>query len=82
MISKKLAPQVKLFQKSDFLRPHFGGFLENGLKKLRETKLRSKLNNFTQKLDFDVLWFRRREYKIYKEKTESKKTSLRPKVGW
>ena len=34
-------------------------------KKFRETKLRLQLINFTQKLDIDVLWFRRRRpYKI------------------
>ena len=33
--------------------------------------MRLQLNNFTQKLDFDVLWFRRRRaYKIWEEKKE------------
>ena len=41
-------------------------------KKFRGTKLRLQLNNFTQKLDFDVLWFRRRAYKILEEKKEKK----------
>ena len=29
-------------------------------KKFREKKMRLQFNNFTQKLDIDVLWFRRR----------------------
>ena len=41
--------------------------------KFREKKLRLQLNNFTQKLDFDVLWFRRRRaYKIEEEKKGKK----------
>ena len=31
-----------------------------------EIKLSLQLNNFVQKLDFGVLWFRRRAYKLYK----------------
>ena len=33
-------------------------------KKFQETKLRLQVNNFKQKLDFGVLWYRRRAYKI------------------
>ena len=36
--------------------------------RLCETKLLLKLNNFTPKLDFDVLSFRKRAYKILEEK--------------
>ena len=36
--------------------------------------MRLQLNNFTQKLDFDVLWFRRRRaYKIQEEKKGKKR---------
>ena len=36
--------------------------------------MRLQLNNFTQKLDFDVLWFRRRRaYKNEKEKKGKKR---------
>ena len=38
----------------------FGDSRGSRPKKLRETKLRLQLNNFTQKLDFDVLWFKGR----------------------
>ena len=38
-------------------------------KKFQEIKLRLQFNSFTHKLDFDVLWFRRRRvYKIQEEK--------------
>ena len=63
-----------------------GGFWKSGSEKFRETKLRLQLDNFTQKLDLDVLQFRRRRaYKIQekkKEKKGKKKTSSRLKVGW
>ena len=52
--------------KNCFLGPHFGG-VPGGVapKKFQKTQLRMYLNNFTQKLDFYVLWFRRtRAYKI------------------
>ena len=40
-------------------------------KKFLETQLQMYLNNFTQKLDFYVLWFRRTwAYKIWEEKKE------------
>ena len=43
----------------------FGGLRMSGTQNFRGTKLRLQLNNFAQKLDFDVLWFRRgRAYKI------------------
>ena len=43
-------------------------------KKFQERKLRLQLNNFTRKLDFDVLWFRRRRaYKNQEEKKRKKK---------
>ena len=50
-----------------------------------------QLNNFTQKLDFDILWFRRRVHKIQKKKGKKgekkkekvKKPHRRQKwVGW
>ena len=56
-----------------------GGSRESGPKKFRETKLRLALSNVTQKLDFDVLRFRRRAYKILRQKKE-KKFGL--KMGW
>ena len=55
--------------------PHFEG-VTGGVapKTFREKKLRLQLNNFTQKLDFEVLWFRRRRaYKNYEEKKRKKK---------
>ena len=66
LISKKTGTLAWGVQKIDFLGPHFGG-VPGGVapKKFQETQLRMYLNNFTQKLDFYVLWFRRtRAYKI------------------
>ena len=62
-------------EKIDFLGPNFGGVPgEVAPKKFREKKSRLQLNNFTQKLDFDVLWFRRRRaYKNQKEKKGNKR---------
>ena len=63
---KKTGTLAWAVQKFDFLGPHFGG-VPGGVapKKFQETQLRMYLNNFTQKLDFYVLWFRRtRAYKI------------------
>ena len=72
-------------QKIDFL----GGFWGSGPQKIQETKLRLQLNNFTQKLDFDVLWFRRRAHKIYEEKKRKNKKKIQKqkkliaaKCGW
>ena len=56
LISKETITLAFAIQKIDFWGFRFG----IGPKKLQETKLRLQLNNFTQKLDFDVLWFRRR----------------------
>ena len=53
-----------------FWAPFQGGSRWSCPKKFREKKLRLQLNNFTQKLDFDVLWFRRRPYENYEEKKE------------
>ena len=51
--------------------------------KIWEKKLRLQLNNFTQKLDFNVLWLGEELTKIRKKKRKKKKgTSSRPKVGW
>ena len=72
----------------DFLGPHFGGVSVELPKKFREKKLRLQLNNFTKKLDFHVLWFRRREEqrtKIRKKKNEKKKKKThrgQKWVGW
>ena len=79
-----------MFKKLIFWGPILGGFPVELPKKIQEKKLRLQLNNFTQKLDFDVMWFRRRrahknqeEKKGKKRKKEKKeKTSSRPKVGW
>ena len=61
----------------DFLGPHFGGFPVGCPKKFRENKLRLQLNTFTQKVDFDVLWFRRkRAYKNQEEKKGTKEINL------
>ena len=38
-----------------------------------------QLYNLTQKLDFDVLWFRRRTYKIWEEKKKKKKKLIAAK---
>ena len=56
LISIKTSALAEAAQEIDFLEAHFGGFTVE----FRETKLRLQLNNFTQKLDFDVVWFRRR----------------------
>ena len=65
-IKNKTAPLLEPFKKLNFggstLGAVSGGAAPN---KFRVTKLRLQLNNFTQNLDFDVLWFRRRRaYKI------------------
>ena len=58
---QKTSAVAGVVQKIDYL----GGFQGSGPKKFRETKLRLHFNNFTQKLDFSVLWFwRKRAYKI------------------
>ena len=46
-----------------FWGPILGGLPVELPQKISEEKLRLQLNNFIQKLDFDVLWFRRRAYK-------------------
>ena len=69
----------------DFLILILRGFRCSGLKTFLETKLRLQLNRFTQKLDFDVLWFSKRTaYKILENKKQKtkKKNSSRPKMGW
>ena len=79
-MSKKLAPKLELFKKLIFRGPIFSVSPGSRPKKLRETKLRLQLNNFTQKLDFDVLWFRGRAFKTKEEKKGKKSSRL--KVGW
>ena len=63
LISKKTSTLAGAVQKIDFFGPHFGGFAVELPEKFREKKLHLQLNNFTEKLDFHVLWFRRRAYK-------------------
>ena len=44
---------------------HFGGYRGSGPPKISFEKITLQLNDFTQKLDFDALWFRRKKaYKI------------------
>ena len=45
----------------------------SGPKKFRETKLRLQLNNFTKKLDFAVLWFRRKSVQDLGRKKKKRK---------
>ena len=74
----------------DFWGPILGGFRWSCPKKFREKKLCLQLNNFTQKLYIDVLWFsRRRAYKNQEEnkgKKEEKKGNKPHRgqkwVGW
>ena len=74
LISKKSSTVAWAVQKMDFWRPHLGGFPMELPQEFREKKLRLQLNNFTQNLDFDVLWFkRRRVYKISEEKKGKEK---------
>ena len=64
-----------------FWAPIWGGSRWSCPKKFREKQLPLQFNNFIQKLDFDVLWFRRRRaYKYLEEKKEKNKkyTSSRP----
>ena len=49
-----------------------GGFPRESPQKFRETKSRLRLNNFTQKLDFDVLWCRRQERTRFRKKEKEK----------
>ena len=57
-----------------FGAPFWGGFRWSCPKKFWEKKLRLQLNNFTRKLDFDVLWCRRRRaYKNLEEKKRKKR---------
>ena len=61
LLSKKNWCLTGAVQKIDFL----GGFPGSRPKNFWETKLRLQFNNFTQKLDFVVLCFRRRKaYKV------------------
>ena len=47
------------------MRIEYGGGVSGGVaQKISETKLRLKLNNFTQKLEFYVLWFWRRRKSV------------------
>ena len=63
--NKKTGALAGAVQKIDYLGPHFRGPPESLPKNFWEAKLRLLLNNFTQKLDFVVLWFRRRSaYKV------------------
>ena len=57
-MQKKIFALASAIQKIDFWDPIFGGVSGGVTKEFWERKLRLKLNNFTQKLDFDVLWFR------------------------
>ena len=56
----------------DFWGPILGGFPVELPQKNSEKKLRLHYNNFTQKLNFDVLWFRRRAYKKLGRKKRKK----------
>ena len=59
-----------------------GGSRGSRPKKFRETNLRVQLINFTQKLDFTVLWFRKkRAYKIQKKKEKKRKNLIAAKSG-
>ena len=58
-ISKKGHPKLEPLKKLIFWGPALGGFRGSCPKKSREKKLRLQLNNFTQQLNFVVLWFRR-----------------------
>ena len=60
-----LQPWLEALKKLIFWGPILGGSRESCPKNFLEKKLRLQLNNFAQKLNFDVLWFRRRRaYKI------------------
>ena len=63
----------------DFL----GGYRWSCPKKFREKKVHLQLNNFTQKLDFHVLWFRRSKKSVQKlgrKKGKKKKTKKEKKA--
>ena len=65
---KKSSTLAGAVQKSDFFgAPFWGGSRWSCQKKFREKKLRLQLNNSTQKLKFDVSWFRRRKKKEKKK---------------
>ena len=68
-MKKNYRPSLRV-QKIVFWAPVWEGSQKSDPKKFLGTKLRLQLNNFTQKLDFDVLWFRRRAYKILEKKKE------------
>ena len=59
-----------------------GGFRESRPKKFLEAELCLQLNNFKQKLDFDVLWFKKRAHKIKEEKKRKKPHGDQKWVGW
>ena len=87
MIAKKKQHSSLSRLKNEFFgAPFWGGFQWSCPTKFREKKLRLQLNNFTQKLDFDVLWFRRRAYKNQEEKKRKKKRNKphcgQKWVGW
>ena len=65
LISKETSTLASAVKKIDFSGPILGGFPVELPKKFREKKLHLQLNNFTQKLNFHVLLFRRKKaYKI------------------
>ena len=70
-------------KKIDFLGPRFGGFLRSDPKSFPQTKLRLQLNNSIQKLDFDVLWFRktREQTRLGKKKWKKEKDLIAVKNG-
>ena len=72
-------------QKINFWRVHFGAPVSSISQIMsnyffQETKQRLKLNYFTQKLYFGVLWLRKEERTRFRKKKQN--TSSRLKVGW
>ena len=79
---QKTCTQGRPIQKIDFWGPCFGVLPGDRLSKISGAKLRLQLNNVIQKLDFDVLWFRRRAYKIQKEKKTKKEKKTHRGQKW
>ena len=68
-------------KKINFWGAILGGFRRSGPKKFWETKLRLQLNNFTQKLDFNVLWFRWRTENSAQDLERTRKKLIEAKCG-
>ena len=78
---KKTSTLACAIKKINLRGPILDGFWRSGLEKFRETKLRLQLNNFTQKLDFDVLQEKKSAQDLDSKNKKEKQNLSWPKVG-